>query len=187
MSATVLEAGPGTVADPAPAPASVDPAAFRAAMAALAAPVTVVTCFDEDGAPRGLTASAVASLSLDPPLFLVCLDKRSSTHDVLAGAPSFRVNLMGPGNERLALQFAGPARDRFAGLRPGQGPAPVLDGAALSLSCEHHGVRDGGDHTILIGRVTAITGAADGACAAAGGLLWHQRGFAHATPVPPSS
>ncbi|MFD9123909.1 flavin reductase family protein [Kitasatospora sp. NPDC059571] len=160
---------------------SVEPAEFRAAMASLAAPVTVVTCYDEEGVARGLTASAVASLSLDPPLFLVCLDRRSSTHDVLVSAPSFAVHLLGPGNEELALRFAGPAEARFAG-RPVTGDAaPLLPEAPLTLVCARYGVRDGGDHSILIGRVTGIEGADR---PSATGLLWHQRGFARAVPGP---
>ena len=158
---------------------------FRGAMAALAAPVTVVTCYDETGAPRGLTASAVSSLSLDPPLFLICIDRNSRTHAALSRAPSFCVNLMGPENEALALQFAGPSEDRFSGVRLVTGddsspaPAPALADSALRLNCVRHDAVEGGDHTILLGRVTSV----DGTSLTAGGLLWHRRGFAHAVPV----
>ncbi|WP_239517706.1 flavin reductase family protein [Streptomyces sp. ICC1] len=163
---------------------------FRAAMAALAAPVTVVTCYDGFGTARGLTASAVSSLSLDPPLFLVCLDKGSSSHDALAGADAFCVNLLGPGDEALAMKFAGRPDRRFDGVPlAGSARAPELADVALRLVCEHHEAVDAGDHTILIGRVTAVEGAGtDGAGPApapapAGGLVWHQRGFAHARPA----
>ncbi|MEV7724399.1 flavin reductase family protein [Streptomyces sp. NPDC101733] len=158
---------------------------FRAAMAALAAPVTVVTCYDEYGTARGLTASAVSSLSLDPPLFLVCLDKGSSSHEALSGADEFCVNLLGPGDEALALKFAGRPDRRFEGvaLAPASGRVPALAAAALRLVCENDRTLDAGDHTILIGRVTAVEGEGLG-LTPAGGLVWHQRGFAHARPVP---
>ncbi|MFF4314736.1 flavin reductase family protein [Streptomyces sp. NPDC001507] len=153
---------------------SADPADFRSAMAALAAPVTVVTCYDELGAPRGMTVSAACSLSLDPPLFLLCLDRRAGSHDALVNAPFFCVHVLGPGDEDLAMRFAGPADRRFAGapLRPGPAPAPAL-AVGLRLTCEQYAVRDGGDHSILIGRVTEV----DAPLGAGGGLVWHQRAF----------
>ncbi|MCG7205597.1 flavin reductase family protein [Streptomyces arenae] len=151
---------------------------FRAAMSALAAPVTIVTCYDDRGRPRGLTASAVSSLSLAPPLFLVCLDRASRTHDVLTGAEDFAVHLLGPGEEHLVDRFTQPAEQRFAGLPLGAGPdrAPVIAGVSLVLRCVRHRLLEGGDHTILVGRVTEVSGEP----AHAGGLLWHRRGFAHA-------
>ncbi|MEU3888452.1 flavin reductase family protein [Streptomyces sp. NPDC029041] len=152
--------------------------AFRAAMSALAAPVTLVTCYDDRGTPRGLTASAVTSLSLSPPLFLVCLDRGSRTHDALVGAEAFAVHLLGTGDEHLVRRFMRPAEQRFDDLAlvPDAHPAPVLQDVALTLRCTRHDVLEGGDHTILVGRVTGV----DGEPADGGGLVWHRRGFAHA-------
>ncbi|MGW9054687.1 flavin reductase family protein [[Kitasatospora] papulosa] len=156
---------------------------FRAAMASLAAPVTVVTCYDEYGNPRGLTASAVSSLSLDPPLILVCLDRGSRTHDVLVAANAFTLHLLGPENENLARTFAGPTDQRFENVRLASGPtslhAPQLADSALRLTCARHDTIEAGDHTILVGRVAA----SDCMGVPAGGLVWHHRGFAHAKPV----
>lgn len=156
---------------------------FRAAMASLAAPVTVVTCYDESGAPRGLTASAVSSLSLDPPLLLVCLDRGSRTHDVLTAATAFTVHMLGPENEALARKFAGPTDERFENVPLATGPtslhAPQLADSALRLTCARHDLIEAGDHTILVGRVAA----SDCLGRPAGGLVWHHRGFAHARPV----
>ncbi|WLQ68704.1 flavin reductase family protein [Streptomyces glycanivorans] len=155
---------------------------FRAAMASLAAPVTVVTCYDEAGNPRGLTASAVSSLSLDPPLILVCLDRGSRTHDVLVAANAFTLHLLGPENEDLARTFAGPTDQRFGNVRLASGPtsrhAPQLADSSLRLTCARHDTIEAGDHTILVGRV-----AASDCQGLAGGLVWHHRGFAHAKPV----
>jgi len=181
MNTALLEGRKMTSASSSPSVPSVASREFRDAMAALAAPVTIVTCYDEDGTPRGLTASAVTSLSMDPPLVLVCLDRRSRTHDTLLAASSFCINLLAPGNEPLAAQFAGDPDRRFTGLELAAGPAPVLAASSLQVTCAHEAVRAGGDHSILIGRVTAVTGG--GTDHAAGGLLWHQRGFAHAAPA----
>ncbi|WP_283850000.1 flavin reductase family protein [Streptomyces sp. ML-6] len=157
---------------------------FRAAMASLAAPVTVVTCYDRTGSPRGLTASAVSSLSLDPPLILVCLDRGSRTHDVLVAADAFTLHLLGPENEDLARKFAGPTEQRFGNVRLASGPtsrhAPQLADSALRLTCARYDAIEAGDHTILVGRVAA----SDCQGRPAGGLVWHHRGFAHARPVP---
>lgn len=156
---------------------------FRAAMASLAAPVTVVTCYDDAGSPRGLTASAVSSLSLDPPLLLVCLDRGSRTHDVLTGAGAFTVHLLGPEDQALAKKFAGPTGERFDGVPLAAGPAsrhaPQLADSALRLTCARHDLIEAGDHTILVGRVAV----ADCQGRPAGGLVWHHRGFAHARPA----
>ncbi|MFE4454050.1 flavin reductase family protein [Streptomyces sp. NPDC056796] len=200
MSATTLlpvSAAPSPVTHGSAAPSAVlDPEApgvvmsrdipadeFRAAMASLAAPVTVVTCYDDSGSPRGLTASAVSSLSLDPPLLLVCLDRGSRTHDVLTGAAAFTVHLLGPENEALAKKFAGPTGQRFDGVSLATGPtsrhAPQLADSALRLTCARHDVIEAGDHTILVGRVSV----ADCLGRPAGGLVWHHRGFAHARPT----
>ena len=156
---------------------------FRAAMASLAAPVTVVTCYDASGAPRGLTASAVSSLSLDPPLLLVCLDRGSRTHDVLLSADAFTLHLLSPENAELAKKFAGPTDQRFGNVPLDPGPtsrhAPQLADCALRLTCARHDAIEAGDHTILVGRVAA----SDCLGRPAGGLVWHHRGFAHARPV----
>ncbi|MET9928971.1 MULTISPECIES: flavin reductase family protein [unclassified Streptomyces] len=156
---------------------------FRSAMASLAAPVTVVTCYDATGTPRGLTASAVSSLSLDPPLLLVCLDRNSRTHDVLVSADAFALHLLGPENEALAKRFAGPTDQRFEDVPLASGPtshqAPQLADCALRLTCTRYEVTEAGDHSILVGRVTA----SDCLGRPAGGLVWHHRGFAHAKPA----
>lgn len=162
-----------------PGPSALSSDDFRAAMAALAAPVAVVTCYDSTGSTRGLTAAAVSSLSLAPPLLLVAVDRGSSTHDALVAAAAFGVNLLGPGDEQLALRCAGPAPGRFEGVPTVPGPAPGLAAASLRLMCRNYGVREGGDHSILIGEITS----AEGDPTLAGGLVWHQRGFAHAVPA----
>ncbi|MFF6907685.1 flavin reductase family protein [Streptomyces sp. NPDC012389] len=177
----------GTAAPAPTAPGDIAADEFRSAMASLAAPVTVVTCYDATGTPRGLTASAVSSLSLDPPLLLVCLDRNSRTHDVLVSADAFALHLLGPENEALAKRFAGPTDQRFTNVPLAAGPtshrAPQLADCALRLTCARYDVIEGGDHSILVGRVTA----SDCLGRPAGGLIWHHRGFAHARPAESSA
>ncbi len=170
-------------AAPAQQTAGISAEQFRMAMAALPAPVTVVACYDDSGAVRGMTASAVASLSADPPLLLVCVDRRASTHDALVSSPWFSVSLLAPGQEELARRFSGPAERRCTGTEIEYHRAPVLGAASPGFICARHGLREGGDHTILLGRIIQVTGeAADDP----GGLVWHRRAFHHLRPAADS-
>jgi flavin reductase ActVB len=165
---------------------TVSPDVFKNAMACLPAPVSILTCYDEEGEPRGLTISALTSLSLDPPLLLLCLDRRSTTHPHVVAARRFCVHLPAPGQEWLVRKFAGPADQRFAGVAVEPGPAPALSVVQTRLTCEQYGVRDGGDHTILLGRVVDVyldRGPAGTAGAAESAMVWHQRGFGRVEPV----
>jgi flavin reductase (DIM6/NTAB) family NADH-FMN oxidoreductase RutF len=132
---------------------SVDETAFREAISHFATGVTVVTT-TADGKPAGMTASAVASLSLDPILLLVCINNRLPTHEALEQSKRFVVNVLGEGQEKLALHFARPAPDKFAsvGLKPDRDP-PVLEDAIAWFDCDVHERLPGGDHSIFIGLV----------------------------------
>ena len=119
--------------------------------------VTVVTAMDEDGAPLGLTVNSFTSVSLDPPLVLVCIDTKSNSHDRLVASGSFTVNVLAAEHDALARRFASnPAEGRFDGLGwiPGPTGAPILDGMAAWLACTVEEVYPGGDHSIVLGRVT---------------------------------
>ncbi|OLB81983.1 MAG: hypothetical protein AUI14_01440 [Actinobacteria bacterium 13_2_20CM_2_71_6] len=157
---------------------SVDQTSFREAMAALPAGVTIVTTRDGDGRPRGFTASSVTSLSLDPPLILVCVAKQSSMHPVLVEGGSFAVNVLACGQEPLASRFATRCADRFAGgefTLDEDGP-PLLRGAVCQIRCERHALIDGGDHSILVGRVV------DTATSEGDPLVYAGRAFHRLTP-----
>jgi len=113
--------------------------------------------------PAGLTTNAVASLSLDPPLLLVCFDNDSRTLPVVREAGRFAVNVLRTGQEQLAATFASKAvaADKFAAAtHTVQGGVPVLDGALAWLACDLTALHPGGDHTIGVGAVTEM--AADG-------------------------
>jgi flavin reductase (DIM6/NTAB) family NADH-FMN oxidoreductase RutF len=127
---------------------------FRDLMAAVCAPVTVVTTADEAG-PHGATVSAFASLSLSPPLVTVALDRRSALLARILAARRFGVNVLGSGDDEVALRFArAAAGDRFAGVpwTLSRG-LPRLDCAAAWAACELIQAVDGGDHLLLIGLV----------------------------------
>ena len=138
---------------PGPA-ATVDEVAFREAIAHFATGVTVITTRRDDGSPAGMTASAVASLSLDPVLLLVCINNRLPTHSAIEASRRFVVNVLGEGQEELALRFARSATDKFAGVPLAEGSElPVLQNAIAHFTCDVHERFPGGDHSIFIGLV----------------------------------
>ena len=131
----------------------VDELAFREAIAHFATGVTVITTMHE-GKPAGMTASAVCSLSVNPVLLLVCIDNRLPTHGAIETSRRFVVNVLGEGQEDLALRFARPAADKFAGvpLVP-ERELPVLTDAIAHFVCDVHERFPGGDHSIFTGLV----------------------------------
>lgn len=141
--------------------APIDPRALRAAFGAFLTGVTVVTTTDAQGRPIGFTANSFASVSLDPPLLLVCLAKRSYNYAVVTGAAGFAVNILGEDQEAVSNTFARPSEDRFAGVAWENGPqgSPVLDGAAAWFDCATHEIVEAGDHAILIGEIRAFADA----------------------------
>ncbi len=147
----------GVAAEPLALP-SVDPELFRDVAGTFPTGVTVITARAGDGL-FGCTANAVTSLSLDPPLMLVCLDRRTNTHPRLIEARAFGINVIeaAPGSEELCLLFAGKSGEKFRGLeyRDGITGAPILAAALSWLECELDRTYDGGDHTIFVGRVVA--------------------------------
>ena len=132
---------------------------FRQAIGHFATGVTVVTSVGEDGAPVGTTASAVTSLSLDPPLVLVCLDRSSLTLEAVRRHGAFVINVLAAPQEHLSDNFArrGPAAAwDGVGHRPGPTGTPRLDGVLAALECTFTDSFPGGDHEIVIGRVDDV-------------------------------
>ncbi|MCK8647135.1 flavin reductase family protein [Mycobacterium colombiense] len=120
--------------------------------------VTVVTAITQEGQPAGCTVSAFSSLSLDPPLVLVCVNQGRNMHHVLETAPGFAVNILRADQRDVALSFAHIRVDRFAGLHAvaGRHRAPLLDGAIAHVECDRYAVLEGGDHRIVVGRVRRL-------------------------------
>jgi flavin reductase (DIM6/NTAB) family NADH-FMN oxidoreductase RutF len=135
----------------------IDPTTFRNALARFASGVTIVTARDGDGRDVGMTVSAFSSLSLEPPLVLLCIDHNASVAPVLAHCEIFAVNILAEQQQALSRRFAEHEVDRFDGVpfkRGALGPA-LIDGAIAHLECRVHARHPGGDHTILIGVVDA--------------------------------
>jgi flavin reductase (DIM6/NTAB) family NADH-FMN oxidoreductase RutF len=136
----------------------VSPERFREALGAYATGVTVVTAIGANG-PSGATANAVASLSLDPPMMLACLDRDSRTLTSVRAQGRFGVNALAAGQEELALRFSAkdpePAKWESAEWSESE-ELPRLAGALLWVACELRDLIDGGDHLILTGNVLAV-------------------------------
>lgn len=132
-----------------------DPRTLRDALGCFATGVTVVTAFAPDGRPIGLTANSFTSVSLDPPLLLVCIDRRAGSLPALEVAAGFAVNVLHIGQQPTSNRFARPGEDRFAetAWETGEFGAPVLSGALAAFECRRHALHDGGDHVILVGEV----------------------------------
>lgn len=134
---------------------NVDPSAYRQVIADLATGVTVITTRGRGGKAAGMTANAVTSLSLTPdPQLLVCVSDHLPVHAALTSSGRFAVNVLSEDQEHLALRFARPAPDKFAGLSTRiEHDVPVLTDAMAWFVCEIVERYPGGDHSIFIGRV----------------------------------
>jgi flavin reductase (DIM6/NTAB) family NADH-FMN oxidoreductase RutF len=153
---------------------SVTPDEFRAVLGRFASGVTVVTTRGADGSDQGMTVSAFCSLSLEPPLVLLCIEHTASVHQALTTAPGFVVNILSARQEQLARRFSIVDIDRFEGVgfnRSSNGYAILEDVLGL-IECRRFALHDGGDHTIVVGEVEATsieTGAP---------LLYYRGGYA---------
>ncbi len=122
--------------------------------------MTVVTTVAADGSPRGLTSNAICSVSLDPPLLLVCVDKRSGSLPALLESKAFVVNFLAAGRGDLATRFAAPGADKFANTR--WEPSKVACGAPILVDdniahaeCVLSQTVEAGDHFVLFGLIEA--------------------------------
>lgn len=136
-----------------------DPEQFREAMAAFPSGVTIVTTGDWQGRWWGFTATSFCSLSLEPPLVLVCLAKDALCHPAFSKADSWVVHLLAAQFAPLARRFATKGVDKFSGsgFVENERGHPMLSDAGVVLECELHDRHEAGDHTILVGRVYATT------------------------------
>jgi 3-hydroxy-9,10-secoandrosta-1,3,5(10)-triene-9,17-dione monooxygenase reductase component len=134
---------------------SMDSGVFRRVMGCFATGVTVVATRQPDGKPCGLTANAVTSVSLVPPLVLVCVDKRSETYPHFATAGTFTVNMLTEDQRDLSSRFAVSGGDKFneVAFHWGQNGAPIIEGCLAYLECRIVHAYEGGDHTIYVGEV----------------------------------
>ncbi|CUH46978.1 CoA transferase [Ruegeria atlantica] len=128
---------------------------LRDAFGRFATGVTVVTTRQSDGTPRGFTANSFTSVSLDPPLLLVCIGKAAHSCDTFAGCDHFTVNILADDQKEISGLFALQSPDKFETVKwhSNAQNMPVIDGTIASFGCAQHRLVDAGDHLILIGRV----------------------------------
>jgi flavin reductase (DIM6/NTAB) family NADH-FMN oxidoreductase RutF len=132
----------------------IDDAGFKLAMSHFASGVTVVTT-EHEGTRYGMTVASFASLSLHPPLVLVCIEKIVKTHDAIAAAGAFGVSILAQSQAEISGRFASKRDDKFEGVsvRTGELGMPLIEGAICTLECRVHAQLPGGDHTIFVGEV----------------------------------
>lgn len=152
----------------------VDAALFRHLLGRFATGVTVITTRHADGQPEGMTASSVASVSLEPPLLLVSVDRQNVMHEALAQASHFVVNILAADQEALSRRFAELEQNRFEGVgfHASRLGLPILDGVLAHIECVKDAVVPAGDHTVYVGLVTG------GAVTDQRPLLYYRGGYA---------
>ncbi len=133
----------------------VGPDEYRRLLSRLPTGITVAVARDRAGQAQGMTASAVSSVSLEPPILLVCVGHEADFHAAIAGAPGFALSILSRDQEHLSRRFAEDRRDKFAGvpLAAGPGGLPLLEGVVAHILCETCGTYEAGDHTVFFGRV----------------------------------
>jgi flavin reductase (DIM6/NTAB) family NADH-FMN oxidoreductase RutF len=151
----------------------IDPVRFRELLGSFATGVAVMSALDAAGRPAGITVSALASVSLAPPLILVCIARKADFHPVISRASRFGLSILAEDQERLSRRFAADIDDRFAGVgwTPHATGVPLLTAAAAHVVCAAAGARDAGDHTVFFGEVL------DGEAFARQPLLHHRGGY----------
>lgn len=155
-------------------PPEIDPSQFRQLLGRFATGVTILTVATPEGRPLGMTANSLAAVSLHPPLVSVCVDREADMHEAALRVREFVVNVLASHQEALARRFADEHEDRFEGIGYHLSPDGLilLDGALAHIECERFAEYPGGDHTIVLGRVTGGT-TADGRP-----LLYYRGGYA---------
>ncbi|RWM38856.1 alpha/beta fold hydrolase [Mesorhizobium sp.] len=135
--------------------ATFDAMEFRRALGSFLTGVTIVTTIDETGDPRGFTANSFTSVSLDPPLVLVCIAKKALGHQAFSTSRGFAINILAEAQKAASGIFASKAPDKFASVawQPGQTGNPLIEGSVAMFDCDMEQLVDAGDHSILIGRV----------------------------------
>jgi len=151
-----------------------DAASFRAVLGHFATGITVITAMDGDE-PVGLAANSFTSVSLDPPLVLVCMAHTSATWPAIRDSGHFAVNILGEHQEDTCRRFGAKTGDRFEGVGwdHGKTGSPILHGAIAYLDCVIDAEHEAGDHMIVVGRVVDLGMPTEG-----GPLLFWRGGYA---------
>ncbi|MDA0306048.1 MAG: flavin reductase family protein [Proteobacteria bacterium] len=153
---------------------SFDSSKFRKALGFFATGVTIITGLKHDNEPVGVTVNAFASVSLDPPLVLICLANTTGCLDAFCEGERFCVNILSESQQALSEEFAGPQEHKFRNREfvTWDSGCPVLPGCLANMECTRTAIHEGGDHFIVIGHVDRIEHAEDGRP-----LLYYQSGY----------
>lgn len=136
---------------------AIDKTEFRTALGRFASGVTVVTTRDAEQRPHGITVSAFCSLSLEPPLVLICIDNKAGILRAFDESGAFAVNVLTENQEQTSRRFASREPNKFEGIAYCKGieGVPVLEGSLANLECRIKHRYEGGDHTIIVGEIEA--------------------------------
>ena len=136
----------------------VEPRIFRDALGHFASGVCVVTTVADDGRPAGVTISAFASLSLDPPLILWSLSTRSSNLRAFEAAEHFAVNILADDQVAISRRFSSSLPNKFhdVAVHAGLGGTPLIEGCTAHIECRAHSSQTAGDHVLFVGRVERV-------------------------------
>jgi 3-hydroxy-9,10-secoandrosta-1,3,5(10)-triene-9,17-dione monooxygenase reductase component len=136
---------------------------FRNVLGLFATGVTVLTSKDKDGKGSGITANAFTSVSLDPPLVLICIDKNAQCYGCFEESKVFVVNILAQNQEEISRRFATKGIDKFEGVswHAGLSGVPLIDGAVGYIECKVVQGYEGGDHTIYLGEVLNVVALRD--------------------------
>lgn len=136
-----------------------DPVSFRRACSRFATGITIATVSDANGVPHGFTANSFTSVSVEPPMILLCIDRRAQVLPKFQSNPHFAINILSEDQKELSMRFAARRDDRFQGVswRPAENDGyPLLDGALAHFLCRTTNTLDAGDHVIFLGEVLAV-------------------------------
>lgn len=138
---------------------SLDKSQFCGTCAKFPTGVTIVTALDREGGPHGLTASSFTSVSLEPPLVLVCVDHRAKVLEHFRRSEHLAINVLDETQQELSIRFARRGENRFDGVAwdPGRNGVPLIPGAIAHFECAIERMVDAGDHTIFIAEVLAVS------------------------------
>ncbi len=144
---------------------AIETRALRDAFGCFATGITVITTADRDGELYGVTANSFTSLSLDPPLCLFCLDYKSLSFEAFQHTGHFAVNVLAEDQEPLSANFARSNTDKWEGIdyEIWASGTPILRGCVANLECDLEAIHEGGDHVIVVGRITDMA-YQDGEC-----------------------
>ncbi len=138
---------------------ALDSKEIRNVMGHFATGVTVITTKDKAGVPAGLTANAFTSLSLNPPLVVICVDKTVQCYACFEESKAFVVNILNEDQEELSRRFATKGIEKFEGIswHLGELGVPILDGTMGTIECRVADSFEGGDHTVYLGEIVNAT------------------------------